>query len=146
MKEFKVGDKVAILCVVTDNEVSDFDFPINLKITGSKGTSSCTADGKFFTADTKQNVFHLEDLQKSEYPKWMMVANDNTFLNKRYVIYKHHDKYIAIKNATSEIDLEFGYYDTGVWDYAKDIEEEIIEEMTMEQVNKALGKKIKIVE
>lgn len=152
MKEFKVGDKVALIMTVCK---IDEGFSSSIKMNregGQDWSQSCTEDGRVWSKEPI-TVFHLEDIQKSEYPKWMMVTNSSIYINsldrkcwvKRYVIAKHNNKYIVISYADTEAHLKISGCETSCYYHAKDIEE-VVEEMTMEQVNKALGKKIKIVE
>lgn len=62
MKEFKVGDRVAILGTITST-TGGGEYSIMINVDNSKQTVDCTREGKYHKHDTQQNVRHLEDLQ-----------------------------------------------------------------------------------
>ena len=86
--------------------------------------------------------------EESEYPKVMMVSDDKINWYQRVVFMdktvNNHKYYLAWESAETLEQTQKEIY-TSVWKYAKDIEEPKVEEMTLEQVCKELGREIKIV-
>ena len=134
MKEFEVGDQVAIIGTVSSVNENNKHYKIEMIRKGSPqkdATDSFTLDGKYYIQDTEQNVFLLSEL-KSEYPKEMMVSNkpitEENEGNKRIVIAEYSNRYIAVSCAS-------GYFD---WLYAKDIPAEPTKEQKMDNIEKLI--------
>ena len=98
-KEFEVGDKVVIEGKIIYNNQKRGDYPIGVQIGDDDfHPVSFNEDGRYKVSDNEISLFHAEDNKKPEYPKWMMVSNDNINWCKRYVIAKHDNIYIVIEN------------------------------------------------
>ena len=84
-----------IFDVIENNRTNPLYQIIGIRL-GGKVMEAFTSDGKYDADDTEQNVFHLEDINKSEFPKWMMVSGcpitEKNKGDKRYVLAKHFDK------------------------------------------------------
>lgn len=130
MKEFEVGDQVAIIGKVIKIDKTD-NYPLKVEM-NSGSEWSFTLIGKEFEEDDEICLFHLSDLQKSEYPKEMMVSNkpitEENEGNKRIVIAEYSNRYIAVSCAS-------GYFD---WLYAKDIPAEPTKEQKMDNIEKLI--------
>lgn len=89
--------------------------------------------------------------KSNEYPKIMWVGHTewqvNSKTRKRVVFTEKCGRYLAWASAENFEEAEKSFVPT-VWDFAKDLDESDINpavEMTLEQIEKELGKKIKLI-
>jgi len=111
---------------------------------------TCASDG-FIWSNTSQGhdfwkkviIDHNFELIKPKvnYPKVMLVSNDNRNWSERVVFMKKNNVFISWRQATTLEQAE-QQVDTAYWRYAKDIElEPKIPEYTMEDLFNKLGQK-----
>ena len=141
-KGFKVGDKCYVEYTVTGIVDSDI-YPV-IAVSRNGEDSSFTCDGRLYEEDKIPILKHIEELQKSSYPKWMMVSTnpitDENKGEKRFVLYKDETGVIAIDSGNDKCE-----YGACHWEYSKDIEKN----NELEELKKAyveLGEKIKQLE
>ena len=129
MKEIKEGDKIYREYTITNiRNDSILDLLCENNTIGGCTIGGCTIGGNSYKYSPIQIYFTKEELKeklnlKPEYPKWMMVSDDNINFCKRYVVAKHNDNYISIEIACNNEQLK-NHENSWDWKYAKDIEEE----------------------
>lgn len=137
MREFKVGDKCVVEYTVTEIFEKD-EYPIHCR-DGNGKLRTFTREGIVYLNGRNTPILkHTEDITpKSEFPKWMMVSdNEKTWLEK-YVIYK--DAYTIITCCVHETTTKLGIM---TWKYAKEIEPENNKLQELEEKYKELGQEI----
>lgn len=77
----------------------------------------------------------------SDYPKLMLVSKSGNCWPKRVVFMEKNGKFLGWEGAESFEEAE-NVTSVSVWNFAKDIEEPVITEVTLEEVAKLMGKKV----
>lgn len=141
--KLKVDDKLFSMrsgeVTITRIDTNKDNYPIYVEDKFGN-TETYMIDGRVYLDDIFPILFTynpLENLEKSEYPKEMWVSvSEMGFYSKRLVITKLPNCYVTIYNNSNITDNKPLF---GTWAYAKDIEKEVIQEFTVEEIAQKLG-------